>query len=216
MNDRRLLLALLLACGAARARADVVTLRNGVKLEGILAQGEDDATTLRVSADGYVVLDTATVVDVQRQTAKENARLQAGWAAQDRQAAEKERDDKKFAETQRAKGLIPYQGEWITPAEFDRRLALDKLDVERYRAAHPAVPPAAVEAGEPPPSYLYTYTSLYYRAPRRRKLDYSESRDLPRINGFSSSGNFIRRSEFYRPDPHPGAHYFDPSTGLYR
>ncbi|MFI5347195.1 MAG: hypothetical protein ACHQ51_12550 [Elusimicrobiota bacterium] len=37
----------------------------------------------------------------------------------------------------------------------------------------------------------------------------------PRINGTSSSGNFIRPSEFVRPSAHDGK-TFDPATGLYR
>lgn len=205
----------LLAWPAARAGADVVVLQNGVKMEGILATDEDGATTLQVSDDGYVMLDTATVVNIRKQTAAENARLKSKWSEQDTQAAAKELGDRKFVERQRAKGLIQYQDEWVTPAEFDRRLALDRLDVDRARASHPRVSQVNVVVEEQPAS-IVTYYS-YYHAPRYyRKLDYATPAAPTRIFQYSSSGNTIRRSEFSRPSSHPGATYFDPRTGLYR
>lgn len=211
--SRSALLLSLYAWSATPARADVVTLKNGVKMEGLLTTDEDGATTLQVSDDGYVTLDTATVVNVKKQTAEENARHKAKWTEQNRQSTEKEQGAQKFAENQRAKGLIPYQGEWVTPTEFDRRLALDRLDMERDRAAHPMISQVNVVVESQSSSYFNYY---YYRAPSRKKLNNSAFEAPTRIFNYSSSGNFIRSSEFARPSAHEGSNYFDPRTGLYR
>ncbi|MFI5346992.1 MAG: hypothetical protein ACHQ51_11520 [Elusimicrobiota bacterium] len=103
MNAKRtiLLLGLLAVCGSW-ARADIVTLQNGVKMKGILLPGEDGGTTLQVSSDGFVDIDTTTVVSIRKQSPKENAALKADWARQDNQEPAESIADKKFAEKQRA------------------------------------------------------------------------------------------------------------------
>lgn len=216
MNElRRPLLPLcLLLCCAAGARADVVTLQNGVTLEGVLAKEEDGTAILQVAVDGYVVLDTATVTDMRTQSAAENARLKARWAEEDAREAARERERLRFAATQRAKGLIPYRDDWVTPAEFDRRLALEELAVRREYGARTTAPPVQIVVNEESDG-LYLYTTLG-RAARFKKRGTSFNNSPAPMAEFSSSGNFIRPSEFVRRGVHGNSHYFDPSTGLYR
>jgi len=215
MNHRRRLLAplCLLLCGPARVRADIVTLQNGVTLGGVLAKEEDGTTILQVAVDGYVVLDTATVTGLRTQSAAENARLKARWAEEDAREAARERERLRFTERQRAKGLIPYGDDWVTPAEFDRRLALEELAVRRDRGAR-AAPPVHIVVNEAPDE-LYLYTTLG-RAAHFKKRGASLDNSPAPMAEFSSSGNFIRPSEFVRRGVHGSSHYFDPRTGLYR
>lgn len=207
------LACLALVLPAARAAADEVALRNGVVLEGVLEPGSGGSRTLLVSTDGFVVLDPATVVAVSTASAAANARLRERWAADDARAAAREKEARLFAAAQRRKGLIPLDGEWVTPAEYDRRLAREKLDLERGRPAPP--PPArvtvTVEAAAPP---VTTWFFPPRRPPRFRYADEGDSRLFP----VSASGNFIRRSEFAGPGAlfRRGGLYFDRSSGLYR
>jgi hypothetical protein len=200
---------------AARARADVVVFPNDVRMDGILTAAGDGTTELQVSANGFVGLDTATVVSVLKQSAAENARLRSQWADQDLKAVAVAKVRLELVERQRAKGLVPYRGEWVTTAEFDRRLALEELDVQRERAEHPAT---AVQEVVVVADQQANASSVYlYYLPHRGKRFYSAEFGVPRrINPYSSSGNIIRASEFVRPNVHPGTNFFDPSTGLYR
>ncbi|MDE2141902.1 MAG: hypothetical protein KGL74_07960 [Elusimicrobia bacterium] len=181
-------------------------------MEGILATGEDGETTLQVSSDGFVDIDTATIVRVLKQTPEENAALKEKWARQDRREDENDPVSKKFAQKQRELGLVPYHDTWITPAALDRRLVLERLenDIAQARARSPQggltvnVNPILLLENASPASGFYGRSENNFAAPAP-----------PRINEFSSSGNFIRRSEFARPSAHDGK-TFDPATGLYR
>lgn len=125
---RSVSLGLLLVAPFGEANADLVVLQNGVRMTGVLETNADGESVLRVSQDGLVVLDSSTIVSVQRQTKAENSKLVAGWAASEAEAEAAAREEKKFAERQRAKGLVLYRGEWMTPSQFDRQLESDKLD----------------------------------------------------------------------------------------
>lgn len=138
------------AASAPAARADVVTLRNGVKMTGVLTEDES-GLTLRVSDDGYVGLDSATVVGVMRASRVENEALVASWKATAERETREDRDRAKYDDEQRAKGYVWYQGEWMTPAQFDRRLALDHLEIERQREERLAATRVSY-------SYHYYYT----------------------------------------------------------
>jgi hypothetical protein len=191
---------------AAAARADVVIMQNGVKMEGVLGKDDDGNTTLEVSNGGFVVLDTATVVNIRTQTPAENAKIKGKWAKDEQAAA----DQDHFAAVQRAKGLVLYGDEWVTPSEFDRRLALDKLEVDRERAEHPEVRQVIITNNV---QAHYHGGDVYGSAfARSRKLHYSYTTQ-PK---YGASGNFIRKSEFSHSTSGHGGKYFDPSTGLYR
>lgn len=193
---------------AGKARADIVVLQNGVKMEGILFVDEDHNQTLEVSEDGFVVLDTATVVEIRHQSRKENAKIIAQWENDGREAADKV----KFAASQRARGLILLDGDWVTVDEYDRELAREKLEIERTKANHPRVRRATAVYRESRHSGGTTFYGSAF-APSR-KLDYSYTTQPL----YGASGNFIRKSEFVSPTSAfgHGGKYFDPSTGLYR
>lgn len=210
----RRLLPLLLLSGAVPARADVVALTNGASLEGVLTRTADGESLLQVATDGWVILDTATVTGVTAQTPAQNAALKAKWAEDDAREAARERERRRYAESQRAKGLILYGDEWVTRGEFDRRLALEELALKRRREAPRAVREVRAAVEEPPEDGLFTYTTLAPNARLRRRR--SRGSAAAPLAEFGASGNFIRSSEFLRPGAHGSAHYYDPSTGLYR
>jgi len=85
----RLSIVLLLA--AAPARADTALLANGARVEGILEGAAPDAIRLRVAADGYVLLDPATVTSIEPASPSADAALLARWKRDDRRAAAEER-----------------------------------------------------------------------------------------------------------------------------
>lgn len=191
----RITALLLVAIACSVARADVVTLRNGVKMTGILSEGED-GLTLRVSDQGYVMLDSATVVGIQRADKAVNAKLLAGWktAAEADSRAEEVRT--KYDEEQRAKGYVQYQGEWMTPSQFDRRLAIDRLEVDRLREERTAGP-----------TVFYSYH--YYYAVPSAQLVY-QSFESPRRS------HVTRRSSSYTvPLAPPGVRTYGVNSSLF-
>ncbi len=122
---RAVLAALLLT--AASAAADEVRLRGGKTLEGILVSSDAASLTLAVADAGLVVLDSATVTGTARASAAENARLRARWRSERLAAEARERGEAAFERRQRARGLVQYEGDWITRAELDALLAREGL-----------------------------------------------------------------------------------------
>jgi len=59
-------------------QADTIRLRNGSVIEGVIAQESPDQITLAIGA-GSTTLPRAAIVSIDRASAEENARLQAGW-----------------------------------------------------------------------------------------------------------------------------------------
>ncbi|MDD5629966.1 MAG: hypothetical protein PHU21_12940 [Elusimicrobia bacterium] len=110
-------LALFLLALIRPAAADVVSLPNDVSMSGIVSDVTGEGFTLRVAEDGYVFLSSAMVVSVELQSQRQNRRLLADWRRRRLKAESEERAQLKFAAAQRAKGLIPDKGEWVTSAE---------------------------------------------------------------------------------------------------
>lgn len=124
------LLPCLLAVLLRPASADVVDLRNGVSMKGIVAGVTDEGVQVQVDESGYVFLDTAVVVGVRLQTPRQNDGLLAQWRGRRLALEAREREQRRFEEAQRAKGLTLLDGEWLTAQEFERRLQVKKLQAE--------------------------------------------------------------------------------------
>lgn len=130
--------ALLLLLLAPAAHADLVQLVDGKTMSGIVTRKTDAELDLQVDEEGTVTIASDTVKSVDLQSAKENKELKAKWRADRLKQQATEDEQRRYAESQRAKGLVLYEDEWMTPEEAKHRLAAREAD-ERYNSGSPRV-----------------------------------------------------------------------------
>ncbi len=109
----------LLGIGACPpAWGDTLTLTNGQTLEGIIVQETPTHVRLQVALQGYVDIERQTVTGLARSDAADHGRLQAQWREEFRHGQTQADAARRFEAAQQAKGLVLYQGQWITPEVF--------------------------------------------------------------------------------------------------
>ena len=124
----------LLCLGARQAWGDVLYLSDGRKVEGIIADETDVQVRVQVLWQGYVTIPRGTVLSIERGAKGDHQRLLEKWKKDFLVDQKQEGERKAFEETQRAKGLVPYQGKWMT-AEEASLLEEKKKEKERQKKA---------------------------------------------------------------------------------
>jgi len=99
--------------------ADVIYLKSGAKIEGIIGEESEDAVTIAIKI-GNITYSREEIESISKSSAEENAKLKEGWKAQKQQQEAEEERRRKFAAEQEAKGLIFHDGQWITKDEYER------------------------------------------------------------------------------------------------
>lgn len=109
--------------------ADVIYLKSGGKIEGIIEKETDTAITITLDI-GTAAYPKTQIESLSKSTDEENAKLKEKWKAQKQQRQAEQEERRKFAEEQEAKGLIFYEGRWITKAEYEE-LTKSKEEAEK-------------------------------------------------------------------------------------
>lgn len=115
---------------AGTAAADQVYLKNGQVLDGIVVRKGDTEVVVEIAWESHIVLDQASVVKIEMAQDAERKALLDRW--HEEHEAFKSRDERQraFEESQRAKGLIFYRGDWVTREE----VASIKADIRNAEA----------------------------------------------------------------------------------
>lgn len=110
--------ALLLFLRPLPAWSDQVHLANGQTLEGIVVRQSDEQVVLQVAWQGYVVLNRASLTNIEPANEAERQQLLTQWQQEHQAFQEREKHRQRFEEEQHAKGLVLYQGRWVTQEEL--------------------------------------------------------------------------------------------------
>lgn len=132
----RSLLAVLGVCvalaPAVPARADVIVFKSGLRKVGLIESETPETIRFRTRL-GTTGISRDFIAQIERGTPEENAALQRYWAEEAQAAAAnrerqaelrraREQEQQAFEEVQRAKGLVKFDDEWLTPHEAELRL----------------------------------------------------------------------------------------------
>ena len=101
-----------------RVWADALTLANKQTIEGIIVQETASQIKVQVAWQGYVTIDHETVVGITRGDAREHEQLLARWHEEFQTDRQREQAHRDVEAAQRARGLMKYQGEWISPEDL--------------------------------------------------------------------------------------------------
>jgi hypothetical protein len=174
-------LALLLAA-LAPARADVVNLANGNAMAGIVVETTAEGVNLQVDDEGFITVDSSTIASVKKETAEQNERRRAKWREDRKKAEDAEAGKAAYAEKQRAKGLVLYEDEWMTPVEARQRMAA-KDQQERYNQKHAqtfiareGVPQPFAAPGVAPPRRRGSYNYYYFGGGGTPVVDFNKQK----------------------------------------
>ena len=115
---------------AGTAGADQVHLKNGQVLDGIIVREGDEEVVLEIAWESYVILDRASVLKIEMAENPERKAMLDHWRETYETFKTREERERVFEESQRAKGLVLYRGDWVTKEE----LALIKAKVESTEA----------------------------------------------------------------------------------
>ena len=113
---------------------DQVHLTNGQTIEGIVVREDEAQIVLQVAWGGQVVLDRASLKAIERSDEKDRQALLARWREEDQAFKEREERERAFEESQRAKGLVFYRGQWVTKEEVEGiKAGVRAADEERHK-----------------------------------------------------------------------------------
>ncbi|MCX6338342.1 MAG: hypothetical protein NTX71_00290 [Candidatus Aureabacteria bacterium] len=128
--------AIALACGlfvTVHAWGDTVLLKKGGHITGVISSESETSIAIK-SSMGTIVLSRGAIAKIERATAEVNRALESQWEQERSQEEKKLNEAKRVEEEQRAKGLVKYQGTWITAEkayEIEKGVARDKEEWEK-------------------------------------------------------------------------------------
>ncbi len=105
-------------------QADVITFGNGRTLDCIIVKEEKSSVKVQFSWGGYMTIQRPEIAGIIQESPEKNKQLLAEWKQQHQAEEHRKKDKASFEADQRSKGMVKYNGEWLTREEID--LARDK------------------------------------------------------------------------------------------
>ena len=113
----------LLMCGSS-VFADIIHLKNGNKVSGVITKESEDFVEIKINIGAVVTFSKKDIDRVEKESDDERLEIEKGWEAEKAQregaAGPEPEIDETFKEEQREKGLVEYEGDWVTPEEKER------------------------------------------------------------------------------------------------
>ncbi len=136
--------------------ADIIYLKAGGSVECVIEEETGDSITAVVSV-GRLNYPKGLIASISKAGAEENMKLEEKWEAQKRQREAEQEKRRKFTDEQEAKGLVLYNGQWLTKEEYE---ALTKPKAEENKKTvireKPRKPPEVKQEEEKPLKFVDT------------------------------------------------------------
>lgn len=100
--------------------ADIVYLKNGNRLRGIIAKETDKSVELKINHGAKVTFSKDDIKSIDRETKEQHAKLEEEWELSSNKAEVKGISKDVFEEEQLKKGLVKYKDRWVTPDEKEK------------------------------------------------------------------------------------------------
>jgi len=115
-------------CWSSLAGADLVCLTNGNIIEGIVVRETDGILEMEVFLGAKITFAKADVAYVKTWGEEENQALREKWLRDREERKKAELARQEFETKQREKGLVKYQGDWISETEKDKLKTREYID----------------------------------------------------------------------------------------
>jgi len=110
------------------AGADMLCLKNGNIIEGIIVEETDELLQLEVFLGAKISFTKQDVAYTKEWNAEENQDLREKWLKDREEREEAELTRQEFEAQQRNKGLVKYQGKWVPKTEKDMLKTREYID----------------------------------------------------------------------------------------
>lgn len=132
--QRSATILMLLLSLAGPVLADEIRLTNGQVLEGIVIREDEAQLVVQIAAEGHIVLDRSSIAALDTSSDADRQALLERWREEQDAFKAQEARERAFEDSQRAKGLSLYRGDWVTKDELDSiKAGAKSLDEERHK-----------------------------------------------------------------------------------
>ena len=114
-----LLICISILC-SAEVFADAIYLKNGNKISGIITKENENSVEIKINIGATITFSTEDIESIERDSDVEHTRMKDAWETEKAKNEIEEITYDVFEEEQREKGLVEYEGEWVTPEEKER------------------------------------------------------------------------------------------------
>ncbi len=115
-----LVIVLWMVCGAHQAGADLICLKNGNIIEGIIVQNTVKILELEVFLGAKITFSKQDIAYLKKWEKEKNQELRKKWLEDRKAREEAELARQKFEVEQKAKGLVKHRGKWVELSEKDK------------------------------------------------------------------------------------------------
>ena len=172
-------LFILLIWGASFA--DVIHLKSGGSVEGVIETETDDSVTVVVSV-GKLTYSKPLIESISKASGEENAKLKKKWEEQKQQRESRQEQQRKFAEEQEAKGFILHDGKWETKEEYEKLIKPKAEEEPREQKPQEETPLKLVDT-------ITFYDKATYKYAIRLPAKYNTKTRWPVLFCFDPNGN---------------------------
>lgn len=123
------------------ANADIIRLKKGGKLTGVIVRETEGSIEIRSNL-GTITLSRGAIAEIERASEEDNKALEGKWNREKEERKENADRATKFEEEQRSKGLVKYKDSWVTPEKMmqlesgsKEKLEREAGDIEEQRRA---------------------------------------------------------------------------------
>ncbi|MCX6357709.1 MAG: hypothetical protein NT045_07555, partial [Candidatus Aureabacteria bacterium] len=107
--------------------------KKGGKVSGVITNESQNSIEIKSNL-GTIVLSKSAIARIERSKADENTQLQTQWQREREEEKEKLKKAKLFEDDQRSKGMVKYQGTWVSVEkayEVEKGFAKEKEEWEK-------------------------------------------------------------------------------------
>jgi hypothetical protein len=115
-----LLIVLVILFPAQQIFADIIYLKNGNRLRGIITKETERLVELKINPGAKVTFSKDDIKNIDKEAEEQHARLEEEWCAGRNKTEVKEIAKNVFEEEQLKKGLVKYNDTWVSPEERER------------------------------------------------------------------------------------------------
>lgn len=100
--------------------ADMIYLKNGNRLRGIITKETEKSVELKINHGAKVTFSKDDVKSIEKESEEQRAKLEEKWGVETNKAEVSEITKDVFEEEQLKKGFVKYKDKWMTPEEKER------------------------------------------------------------------------------------------------
>lgn len=120
-----ILVVLIVLFSIRHISADMIYLKNGNRLRGIITKETEKSVELKINQGAKVTFSKADIKSIEKESEDQHSKLEEKWGAETNKAEVIGITKDVFEEEQLKKGLVKYKDKWMSPDEKERLQAVN-------------------------------------------------------------------------------------------